>query len=229
MSPNYQNSKIYKIESTDGNLIYIGSTTKQYLSQRFSGHRNSYNSWENGKGTYLTSFELFQQYGIESCNIILLESYPCSSRDELRAREAFYIKSLDCVNKNIPGRTHEEYAVKYYKDNAIEMNNKKAVYRKANSVAINMKRKIYYKDNLDSIKQRGKQYEKDNAKSIRARKSTRCLCACGISHTRGNKASHLKSQKHINWRNNGIESMEQFHSHIVQLSKTMCNNISNLF
>ena len=30
----YNNGKIYKIESNLGNKIYIGSTTKDYLSQR---------------------------------------------------------------------------------------------------------------------------------------------------------------------------------------------------
>ena len=30
---NYANSKVYKIWSTQGDKIYVGSTTKQYLSQ----------------------------------------------------------------------------------------------------------------------------------------------------------------------------------------------------
>jgi hypothetical protein len=39
---NYGNGKIYKIESHLGDKIYIGSTTKQYLSQRMDKHRSEY-------------------------------------------------------------------------------------------------------------------------------------------------------------------------------------------
>ena len=46
---NYQNGKIYKIESHVGPKIYSGSTTKQYLSQRMEKHRSGYNRWKLNK------------------------------------------------------------------------------------------------------------------------------------------------------------------------------------
>ena len=49
---NYNNGKIYKIEPIvdhDEGDIYIGSTTKHYLSQRMDKHRGNYKSWKNGK------------------------------------------------------------------------------------------------------------------------------------------------------------------------------------
>ena len=48
---NYNNGKIYLIEPIDGEDgdVYVGSTTKIYLSQRMSEHRNSYNLWKQGK------------------------------------------------------------------------------------------------------------------------------------------------------------------------------------
>ncbi len=46
---NYENGKIYKIESHLGDKLYIGSTTKQYLSQRMDKHRTDYKQWLNGK------------------------------------------------------------------------------------------------------------------------------------------------------------------------------------
>ena len=45
---NYQNGKIYKIESHQGDKIYIGSTTKQYSSQRLVAHRDDYTYWLSG-------------------------------------------------------------------------------------------------------------------------------------------------------------------------------------
>jgi hypothetical protein len=43
-------------------------------------------------------------------DIILLENVSCINKDELKARERFYIETLECVNKVIPGRTNQEYA-----------------------------------------------------------------------------------------------------------------------
>ena len=45
----YQKTKIYKIESHLGDKIYVGSTAKEYLSQRFQQHKNHYKHWKNGK------------------------------------------------------------------------------------------------------------------------------------------------------------------------------------
>ena len=108
----YKNSKIYKITSHLGDKIYIGSTTRR-LCNRMASHRSAYKEWKENTRTKTTSFELFDEYGVENCSIVLLETYPCSSKDEKNAREAHYIKTLDCVNKYIPNRTQAEY----YKDN----------------------------------------------------------------------------------------------------------------
>ena len=74
---NYENGKIYKIESYLGDMIYIGSTTKKYLSQRMDTHRSDYKRWKNGVYNFVTSFTIFEEYGIENCNIVLLELCPC--------------------------------------------------------------------------------------------------------------------------------------------------------
>ncbi len=113
---NYSNGKIYKIEPIcdhDEGDIYIGSTTKQYLSQRIDKHRSNYKSWKNNKCNKVQVFEIFDKYGVSNCQIVLIENVNAESKDELLAREKHYIKSVKCVNKNIPGRTMKEY----YQDN----------------------------------------------------------------------------------------------------------------
>ena len=113
---NYNNGKIYKIAPVSGGEegdIYVGSTTKQYLSQRMDSHRCQYKQYKLGKHHKTTSFDLFDKYGLDNCQITLIESVDANSRDELIARERYYIQSQDCVNKNIAGRTHKEY----YQDN----------------------------------------------------------------------------------------------------------------
>jgi hypothetical protein len=125
---NYSNGKIYKIEPNcehEEEEIYIGSTTKQYLSQRMEKHRSSYKYWKEGKCGKTNSFILFEKYGVENCNIILLEYINAQSKDELTAKEAEYIKNYKCINKFLPFRTNEErkeYIKEYYEDNKNKIN-----------------------------------------------------------------------------------------------------------
>jgi len=107
-SKNYKNTKIYKIWSLLGDDIYIGSTTKEYLSQRMTAHRYTYNKYKKTNKEFITSFLLFDKYGIENCSIELLEAKECSCLDEVRQLEGSYIRKLKCINKNIAGRTIEE-------------------------------------------------------------------------------------------------------------------------
>ena len=57
----------------------------------------------------MSVYTLFDNYGWETCKIELLELYPCNSLIELRQREGYYIKTLECVIKHIAGRTQQEY------------------------------------------------------------------------------------------------------------------------
>ncbi len=96
---NYRNGKMHKIEAfnaVDSNGdIYIGSTTKLYLSQRMDCHRKDYVQWKKGniRNGKITSFDVFDTFGIDKGQIILIETFPCDSKDELTSREAFYIES----------------------------------------------------------------------------------------------------------------------------------------
>ncbi len=99
---NYGNSKIYKICSDNTNKLYIGCTTKQYLSQRLGFHKRSYRQYKAGKLNYNNSFEILQY---SNCKIILLESCNCNSQDELVAKEQHWIAQLNDVainNMEIP-------------------------------------------------------------------------------------------------------------------------------
>ena len=122
---NYEKGKIYKIEAITGEgQVYVGSTTKDYLSQRFDSHRSGYKRYLKDLHTNkMTSFKLFDLYGLDGCQIVLIEEFPCKSKDELTVRESKYIRELDCVNKRIEDRSEEElreihkkYHSNYYLD-----------------------------------------------------------------------------------------------------------------
>jgi hypothetical protein len=114
----YNNGKIYKIYSDNGDNIYIGSTIKKYLSDRMAVHRFEYKQDKHHK---CNSSLLFSEYGIENCKICLIESYPCKNSDELRMRERYYIETLKNVNIMIPYKTIEE------KKEVKVLNNKKII------------------------------------------------------------------------------------------------------
>lgn len=98
---NYTYGKVYKIVSKMGNKIYIGITAKKYLSARMMQHKDDYKQWKEGKRRGNCCFELFEEYGFDNCEIILLEKVPCQSIDELHAKEHKYIEELYCVNRNL--------------------------------------------------------------------------------------------------------------------------------
>lgn len=165
---NYNNSKIYKIEPVNGEDgdIYIGSTTKSLLSQRMTSHRATYKQWKNDNYNWVSVFDIFDKYGLENCNIYLIESYECSTRDELRAREGHFIKSLNCVNKRLAGRSRKEYQNEYNKINKDILNLKKREQYQKNK---DMK-KEYYQQNKDKIKEYLKEYRENNKEKIKEQK-----------------------------------------------------------
>ena len=109
--PNYKNSKIYKVVSP-GMLPYFGSTT-QALSSRLTQHVSKYKKFGMGVGGYTSRYLIhtgqYQIFWIEDC--------PCDRKEQLKARERFYIESYECVNKCVPGRTKKESDHAYYQSN----------------------------------------------------------------------------------------------------------------
>lgn len=156
--PDYKLGKIYKIISDLSDECYIGSTTAPRLCTRMSGHRSDYNRWLNNNKNYLTIFKLFFENNMNTCKIILLEKWPCSSKEQLEARETYWIKkTLNCVNKINPYLSKEEKMIKYYNHykiyNETHKKNRKnrkqknynylKEYRKKNKDILNAKRREY--------------------------------------------------------------------------------------
>ena len=153
---NYQDGKIYKIVCDDKDLVYIGSTCEPTLARRLTKHKSSYRDWlkDNSK-KYMTSFKVLEKNNFD---IILVESCPCNSKDELHKRERHYIETIQCVNKYVPGRTIKEY-YGINKDKIKE-------YREANKDKIKEKNKEYYEANKD----KKKEYDQANKDKINERR-----------------------------------------------------------
>ena len=233
MKGDYANGRIYKIEPIcehDENEVYYGSTC-QLLCKRMDSHRRDYKGWLNNKCDKTSSYDLFEKYGIENCKIYLVELYPCDTKEELLAREGYYIKNNKCVNKIVAGRTQKQYyednkeillkqQKKYYEDNKEILLEQQKKYRETHKdeikeylkeyydehkQEISIKSKDIYKENCEMIKQRSKNYRQKNIEKL----STKYNCECGGKYTYESKSKHLKSTKHIEWYNE--QNVEQVH------------------
>ena len=167
---NYQKSKIYKIISPHTDKCYVGSTTKDRLSNRLAGHRSDLKT-----GIAITSKYILELGDYE---IVLLELYPCNSKDELHARERYYIEALDCVNKYIPNRSRKEY----------KLNNKDKISEYQTEYRLN---------NKDKNKEYKKEYHLKNKEVIAENRKIKITCECGKEVTKLNISRHKKSKRHF--------------------------------
>jgi hypothetical protein len=145
-----------------------------------------------------TSHIIFEEFGEENCIIELIETYPCNSKEELNAREGYWIKEINCVNKIITGRTRKEYnednktkileyRKEYYETNRNNILEKKKEYDEKNREKILEYNKEYYKTNKDKLLENKKIYDKQEY-----------FCEkCNSVMKIGQKSRHLTTKKHL--------------------------------
>jgi len=104
-----------KLEHTEGDA-YIGSTSRQYLSQRWGQHRTDPKRCIN---------QLVEKYGLDNLVCELLEEIEYEDKQELFRRERYYIELMPCINKQVPSRTKSEYRKEYMERDGVK-------YRKYN-------------------------------------------------------------------------------------------------
>jgi len=173
----YSQGKIYCVRSYKTDLIYVGSTC-QPLYKRLNEHKTSYNYYLKTGISKEYSYKIYELD--DKPYIELIKNYPCSCLDELRKEEGQHIRAMDCVNKNVPGRTPKEY-------------------REDNKANIKEYQKEYTKANKDKKKEKNKEYYKDNKENIKEKKNQKFICPCGGIITITNKARHELSNKHKNF------------------------------
>jgi hypothetical protein len=170
--PDYSNGKIYKIVCNITNECYIGSTCEPILARRLAGHVSKYKSYLNGKYHYVTSYKIIANGNYD---IVLIELFPCDTKDQLHARESHYTQTIQCVNKV-----------------------------KNQGLLIELGRIEYDKQYTFDHKERKKQYDVDHKEHIRTHQNTVIYCECGCSYTRANKTQHKKTKKHKEYEKNRL-------------------------
>ena len=184
--------KIYFIRSNNPEIKskYVGSTI-QTLAARMTGHRAGYKQWLKGTGNLCAIFYEFQKYGIEQFHIELIEDYPCEREEQLLARENFFIRQEECVNKIMAFTTHEEKKAnckQYYQEHKEELTIKSKQYRQEHKEENNARDKQYYQEHKEEIIIKKKQYYDKNNELI--------TCVCGCQIKKQSLWSHRKSNRH---------------------------------
>ena len=187
----YENGKIYQICDIGYEMRYIGSTC-QSLSRRFSIHKEKCIAYQKGKADCDRRVnQIFDKFGIENCEIELIEDFPCQSKAELLKREGHHIRNFDCVNKIISVRTPQEWI----EDNTERHKQSKQNYWVENHDYLLYQKQIYRQLNPDIIKRNGQEYYQKKKDILSERKQ----CGCGKYFTVGHIRRHEKSQIHQNW------------------------------
>jgi group I intron endonuclease len=172
--PDYSNGTIYKIVNIANNneCVYVGSTCK-LLCRRISDHR--YNAKIKTCPIYLE----MNEHGIENFKIVLVESYPCSNKQELTAREQHWIEQLKPKCNKQRAVADPEYDKKWNKE--------------------------YYQKNKEYENERCRQYREKNREYLNARKKEKIQCQCGSIVSRDYLAKHRKTKKHQEYLTSLVE------------------------
>jgi len=108
---------IYKIIDNTNQNVYYGATY-QTLAARKAGHHRDYKRYKLGTSFYTTAYDIFDNEDYEFDLIDSIERPDLESlKSELKVLERYMIENNKCVNKNIPGRTKQEYNKMYYQKN----------------------------------------------------------------------------------------------------------------
>ena len=146
--PDYQLSKIYKLVSNKTSDIYIGSCLMR-LSTRLSTHKSKSNT--------TVSKKLFTDDAI--ITIVLIENFPCNTKNELKARELYYITTNNCINVNKPFVCDLPYS------DGKAWNKE---YQQANKEQLSAYRNEYNSINVEHIKEYQKKYNASHKAQINA-------------------------------------------------------------
>jgi len=148
--------------------------------------------------------------GFDNWQVILVELFPCSTKDELLARERHFIELLGAtLNCHMPGRTkrewyattyketHKENARKFYEENKAELSARARVWYEEHKQEHQEKCKQYYEIHKDEIRAKNKQWDINHKEEIRAHRRVKMTCECGKTFNAVKRIEHEKSQRHL--------------------------------
>jgi hypothetical protein len=195
---------VYKLVCTDVNVLdlYVGSTAS--LRNRRREHKSCCHN-HLSSNYHLPVYQFMREHGgWVNWTLIVLETMQYQNKYELRARERYWIESLNAtLNCMVPTRTKEQYIV----DNKESIAQHHHEYYETNKERLSQYAKEYYASNLEHISQRAKAHRRDNANAIKAHKHEKYMqhaaelnehveCECGLFFTVQHANRHRRSARH---------------------------------
>jgi len=203
--PDYQKGKIYKIVCNDTNEVYYGSTC-QYLCNRKTCHKDSKNICRSrpiiDRGNW---------------DIVLVEHFPCNSKEELLMRERYYVDNNECINKFRPIISKEELKELKHesyirnRETYLEKSKNKRLERTPDELA---KDKAYKHSRYELNKEKllaqnkarregekreeilAKKREWSKSEAVKEKRKEKVTCECGCVSTKLHLKRHMQTEKH---------------------------------
>jgi hypothetical protein len=173
-SRNYTNGKIYMLTNSINDMVYIGSTCEERLCKRMVQHKIAMN---DNKNMNRKIYVAMKDIGNEHFAIELIESYPCRSKDELYARESYWIRYYNTIKQGynnqiakkdeISIEQQKQYIKQYTNENKERIMKRRKLYCDRNKEKIISQIKHYYLENKEKIQIQRKKYLYENKEKIR--------------------------------------------------------------
>ena len=141
----YKNGKIYQLLNKVNDEVYVGSTI-QPLSKRMNEHRSTCNN--SYKKVNVKLYQSMREIGQDNFYIELIETYPCNSKEELKAKEGYYIREKATLHMIIAGRNSKGWV----EDNKEHRQTYIKEYNISNKERLDQYRKHYRKENQEHMK-----------------------------------------------------------------------------
>lgn len=192
----YSKGLIYKIVCKDLEVkdLYVGSTT-DLCRRRYEHKKNCTHSCS--KHHHLFVYRFIREHGDwDNWDVILVELYPCGTKEQLLARERHHIEQLGAtLNKNIPSRTPEQYR----EENSEVIAERAKQYRLKHQERLNAYDKQRYQEQREEKINWQKQYYVEHKEKIREKQKKQVDCECGGKYVYGAKARHFDSAVHLRY------------------------------
>jgi len=91
----YKSGKIYKVVCNNTGKTYYGSTYGSIAKKKGRHKSNYHNEYLKGKRGFVSVYDIIKEGNYD---IFLVENYPCETKEELHARERWYIENNECIN-----------------------------------------------------------------------------------------------------------------------------------
>ena len=202
----YSKSVIYMIKKKDDDNIenvYVGST-KDFMKRKHS-HKKSCNN-PNSKGYNIKLYQYIRNNGgWDEWIMVVIQDYPCDSREELEEREDQIMCEIKSkLNNNRANRSWKEYKI----DNKEKVLEKQKEYRELNKEKVKEKHKKYCENNKEKITEQMKKYYENNKYKILERVK---------DYYKQNKDNSLKYQKQ--YQLNNKDKNKEYQKEYYELNK----------